>query len=245
MRPNMYWGSDSDVFAKRVKAGAPQRAMLMYNMDDIIDNTRIAVDNGFTLEEMINSAKNVTPGSVCSSSIDFTLLNYDKSLSGFNFERPFAFCIGVDYTTDVRYSMPSDIAGNTRAYFKLYNITFQITNDRKLYYWGTQDSSKRQQTASATAMVVWSDTASPRSYYVKVYGSIDHDDATVSYTIYKIRSGNGVAGDQVTEESFGVMQLVSEYTMNRIQDMWDNLYCDTYYWYQYDVGIQRMKIAED
>ena len=129
MRQWMYWGSDSSVFKERVKAGSPQHAILFYDIDDIIDNSRISVDNGFTMNEMFNSQKNVTPGNVCSSSIELNLLNDDGVLSGFDFERSFMFMLGVDYWTDKEYSLSSRLAGDTKSFFNAYNITFQITNN--------------------------------------------------------------------------------------------------------------------
>ena len=249
MRQWMYWGSDRNVFKERVKSGSPQRALLFFNQDEIIDNSRIAVDNGFTMSEMFNSQKNVTPGNVCSASIDFNLMNDDGMLSGFDFERSFMFMLGVDYWTDREYSLSSKLSGDTKSFFSGYNVTFQITSDGVLKYFGSHDSQKTTAENTAICMVVWRSNETNNPFYVKVYKEINYDSEWDEYSysgsVYKIVSGDGYADSQVTWVRNITNASLSNYVRDRLLKMESERTCDVYLWYNYCAGVVRTRISDD
>ncbi|MBR3506489.1 MAG: hypothetical protein IKO02_05530, partial [Lentisphaeria bacterium] len=66
----------SQAFHTAVKAGSPQRALLLFD-DYIFTNDDIAASAGITYEEYMNPETDLTVGQCPSAAIEFTILNYE------------------------------------------------------------------------------------------------------------------------------------------------------------------------
>lgn len=244
MRSAFYWGDDSNVFAERIKGGAPQHAILMYDMEDIIDNSRIYVDNGFTMNEIFNADNNVTPGNVCSSNIDFNLMNEDGALDGFIYNRKFMFLLGVDYQTDI--IVPKPVMSAT-AFYDAYNISVYLSADGNLRYKGSHDSYAQVISGkNYVCMTVWQSTEEGNPVYIKMYrdlteGAFDSYSCTVE--VYKIVNGDGHASGQFYTYRSNVELTLSKYAYKRLVDMSENKWWDIYLFNDYGVGRIRRRGA--
>lgn len=134
-----YFGSDSTVFRNNIKNGKAEHAVMMFNgVFDIIDDNRIAIENGFTMTEMFSNGADYTPGCVCSTNLSARLLNYDGALSGFNFQRNFTLFLGVEYSTS-KVNLPSYLRGEAKVATKIANLWFWIDEDDNVCIMGTND----------------------------------------------------------------------------------------------------------
>lgn len=175
-----------------IYAGYTQHAALLFRGTpfEIIGDERIALENGFTLQEYFNQERNITPGSVCSSVFDSTLLNFDGALTGFNYERNFMLMLGVEADQGTPYSsMPS---GYTER-IVVNNITFCVKNNYYMYV--GSDSQYMAQDLNYRHMFAIKGKETNATYYVYIVS----DNGTNKYIdkIYKVLPGDGLL-DQVS-----------------------------------------------
>lgn len=201
-----------------IDAGYTQHVALMFpgstnNIPfEVIGDERIAVENGFTLHEYFNQETNITPGSICTTTFESTLLNDDGGLTGFNYERDFMLMLGVEADNASSLISPAAITDYPER-IKLNNIWIGIRSGSLLFkYSNTQQKITNSDYKHMFAVEKSTDANNP-TYYLFIVS----DNGTTKFidVVYKITSGSGESS-QVTVVS-NTNLTINDYVYNRLE----------------------------
>ena len=201
-----------------IDAGYTQHVALMFpgstnNIPfEVIGDERIAVENGFTLHEYFNQETNITPGSICTTTFESTLLKDDGGLTGFNYERDFMLMLGVEADNASSLISPAAITDYPER-IKLNNIWIGIRSGSLLFkYSNTQQKITNSDYKHMFAVEKSTDANNP-TYYLFIVSN----NGTTKFidVVYKIESGSGESS-QVTVVS-NTNLTINDYVYNRLE----------------------------
>lgn len=125
-----YTGYTGVTLRNAIKNGNTQHVAMIFDgpFGDILGDERVALDGGFSLNEIFNPDSNYTPGSTGSATFSATLLNSDGNLNNFDYARDFVLFVGVEADNGTDHGTAQN------------NAEVQITLDNGVLVWLNGDT---------------------------------------------------------------------------------------------------------